>query len=136
MSKKHEETDVELYCGYCGERLPEVSEGGSGCCPQCSRSFSKRRVTRRPPVPPIVLNRRYDDHWSAPKIKDPMLAALLSTVLPGAGQVYNNQFIKGFLVFATCVLVIPYFLGVFDAYLSAEQSNREWRTVAVGRYQH
>ena len=65
--------------------------------------------------------------------KDPVLSALLSAVIPGAGQVYNLQFFKGLFVFLTCWLIIPYFLGIFDAYLTAERTNRAWQTVAVRR---
>jgi TM2 domain-containing membrane protein YozV len=64
--------------------------------------------------------------------KDPVLAALLSTVIPGAGQVYNLQFLKGLLVFLSCWLIIPYFLGIFDAYVTSSKANR-WQPVVVGR---
>jgi hypothetical protein len=142
MSKKHETQkqgtqEKELFCGYCGERLPDLEEGEIGGCPECKHRFGKRRKTRRPPPPPR------DDYYGAsfdgainrftiPGFKDPVLGALLSAIVPGAGQVYNMQFVKGLLVFLTCWLVIPYFLGIFDAYLTAEKTNR-WQTVMVRR---
>ena len=33
-----------------------------------------------------------------PKAKNPILALVLSAVLPGLGQIYNNQISKGFLL--------------------------------------
>ena len=66
-------------------------------------------------------------------LRDPVLAALLSAVLPGAGQIYNLQLLKGALVFFTCWLVVPYFLGILDAYLTAERTNRVWQAVTVQR---
>jgi len=59
-----------------------------------------------------------------PDFKDPVLATLLSIVLPGAGQVYNHHFVKGILVFGTCWLIFPYFLGILDAFVSARSQNR------------
>ncbi len=34
------------------------------------------------------------------KLKNPILALLLSAVLPGLGQIYNNQILKGLLLLA------------------------------------
>ncbi|MFH2000617.1 MAG: hypothetical protein ABIK28_13115 [Planctomycetota bacterium] len=64
--------------------------------------------------------------------RDPVLASLLSAVIPGMGQWYNCQFIKGLLVFFFSWLVIPYFLGIFDAYLTAERTNC-WQTAGNSR---
>ena len=47
------------------------------------------------------------------------IAALLSTLVPGAGQAFNRQFFKGFLVLGTCWMIVPWIFGVIDAYFSA-----------------
>ena len=130
MSRKREDYENEQFCGYCGERLPDIANGS---CPGCKRRFGRRVLFRRPPPPPIeygdeIYHRR--PYTRDPGFRDPVLAALLSAVLPGAGQVYNYQFLKGLLILLTCWLIIPYFLGIFDAYMSAEHANR-WQTVGV-----
>lgn len=140
MSKQPDAPQKELFCGYCGERLPDLGEGDSGCCPQCKRRFGERRTVRRPPPPPPPPPTEwYDDLYPAVwarygvgRFRDPVLAAMLSAVIPGAGQVYNLQLFKGLIILLTCWLVIPYFLGIFDAYLTAEKTNR-WQAVAVRR---
>jgi len=53
--------------------------------------------------------------------REPALAAILSAVLPGSGQVYNGQFFKGLFVFCTCWLVIPWLFGILDAYVTASR---------------
>lgn len=53
--------------------------------------------------------------------RSPGLAAILSVVFPGLGQVYNGQFGKAVFFFCTAWLIIPYFIGVADAYLSARR---------------
>lgn len=138
MSSKPDIPEKEMFCGYCGERLPDIGENQCGHCPQCRRRFGVRRTARRPPPPPPI---DWDDqmtfsHWTQkrdPQFKDPVLAALLSAVIPGLGQIYNYQFFKGLFIFLTCWLVIPYFLGIFDAYIQAERTTRTWQTVAVKR---
>ena len=50
-----------------------------------------------------------------------LLAAALSLVLPGLGQLYNGQLVKGLLVFFTAFLVVPYIYGIIDAYLVARR---------------
>jgi TM2 domain-containing membrane protein YozV len=50
-----------------------------------------------------------------------LLAAALSLVLPGLGQLYNGQLLKGLLVFFTAFLVVPYIYGIIDAYLVARR---------------
>ncbi len=127
-----------LFCGYCGERLPDLGDGWNGGCPQCRRRFGERRQSRRPPPPPLEwraegLRQTVVHGPVGSSFRDPVLAALLSAVIPGSGQVYNLQPFKGLFIFLTCWLVIPYFLGIFDAYLTAERTNRSWQTVTVRR---
>lgn len=149
MSSKRDDTRIcdeagsLQFCGYCGERLPDLGEGQSGSCPSCKRIFGRRKKVRRPAPPPIKPITH--DEWlfrqsmqptiqpvDSYRFKDPVLAALLSAVIPGAGQIYNTQLLKGLLIFCTCWLVIPYFLGIFDAYVTAEKTSR-WQAVEAGR---
>ena len=48
---------------------------------------------------------------------------VLSTLIPGGGQVYNSHFIKAVLVFVTAPLVIPWLIGMADAFFSARRIN-------------
>ncbi len=135
MPSKADSSVNMMFCGYCGERLPALGDGQSGRCPECSRSFGQRKRIRRPPPPPVIryggMEFETPTLYANNRFRDPVLAALLSAIVPGAGQVYNYQFFKGVLVLLTCWLVIPYFLGILDAFLAAEKANR-WQAVAVG----
>ncbi len=51
----------------------------------------------------------------------PALAGILSFVIAGLGQIYNGQVWKGLLIFFTSLLVIPWILGIFDAYFVAKK---------------
>lgn len=104
-----------LFCGHCGERLPRFG-GRLGYCAPCAQSF--RRVVNEqrpprvaPPPPPVAMR------------KDPLLATVLSGIVPGGGQVYNGHFVKAGLVFVTAPLVIPWIIGVADAFFSARKIN-------------
>ena len=132
MFRKRENKEIEAFCGYCGERLPALDDGAFSACPNCSR---RRNPERRPlkkliAVDAIEQGKVYGARaWEfvqgpRPFYRDPLLAALLSTCLPGAGQIYNHQFLKGILIFATSWLVIPYFIGIFDAFVSARSLNK------------
>jgi hypothetical protein len=56
--------------------------------------------------------------------KDPVLAAILSTIFPGLGQFYLGFFLKGLVILLTCFLVLPWLYGIFDAYGTAKRINR------------
>jgi len=131
-----EMVEPERFCGYCGERLPHLAEGEFGSCPECRRRYGKREERR---VKPERVRFSYgpgycDFNYSAPGpvYRDPVLAAVLSIIIPGGGQVYNNHFFKGILIFATSFLIVPYVLGVLDAFICARSINRR-RTAAAAR---
>ncbi len=70
-----------------------------------------------PPPPPIVPGAR--PHH-------PGLALGLGLLLPGAGQAYNGQPVKGVLILLLSVLVVPWLVGLWDAHRVAQ------RLVAAG----
>ncbi|MFA5338300.1 MAG: DUF5683 domain-containing protein, partial [Candidatus Omnitrophota bacterium] len=51
----------------------------------------------------------------------PALAAILSFIIAGLGQMYNGQVWKGLIIFITSLLVIPWIIGIFDAYFVAKK---------------
>ncbi|MCD1295232.1 hypothetical protein CUJ83_09500 [Methanocella sp. CWC-04] len=79
------------------------------------------------------------------KIKEPLLALILSFFLPGLGQIYNGQIKKGiiaiigyavvifamivlsFFIIGIClipVIFIVWLWGMYDAYTTANKINR------------
>jgi len=57
----------------------------------------------------------------------PLLAAVLSAVVPGLGQVYNGRLFKGVLVFCTAFLFFPWVFGIVDAAVEASRRARRYR---------
>lgn len=56
--------------------------------------------------------------------RNPTLAAVLSTIVPGGGQVYNGQLGKGLIILFTFWLIIPWIYGIVDAFLTARKINK------------
>jgi TM2 domain-containing membrane protein YozV len=104
------------FCEICGE---EIDKHG-GTCPKCGVDVK------------------------FPKVKNPVVSAILSFVIPGLGQIYNGQIVKGvgfvfiavFLLFAILLLVgyvsypifwiyaiypIFWIYAIYDAYISAKK---------------
>jgi hypothetical protein len=92
-------------CLECGVE----SEVKRDHCPGCGSSFSPSFLALEEWLPPT---------------RKPELAALLSAFIPGLGQAYNGQLLKGMLVAATCWMILPWAAGVLDALLVAERINR------------
>lgn len=55
--------------------------------------------------------------------RSPALAALLSFLVAGTGQMYNGQIGKGLAILFTCWLIVPWIYGIFDAYATARKIN-------------
>ena len=84
---------------------------------------------------PVVMTGQWDDKYE--KKKDPVGAVLLSFLVPGLGQMYNGQMMKGVIYFViasicwTLTLVLIGFLlapiwwgiSVLDAYVTANKIN-------------
>jgi hypothetical protein len=68
--------------------------------------------------------------YSAEEKKSPPIAATLSLIVPGLGQIYNGQVRKGILIFLTAWLILPWIFGVFDAYRIASQVQDGQRVIA------
>ena len=90
------------------------------------------------------LDTAFDDRKIGATAKSPGLAAVLSVVVPGLGQMYDGKFFAGLIGFAACVMLYWSFTvsafdlfacGIFihlylivDAYRSAEL-GKEWDSV-------
>ena len=51
------------------------------------------------------------------KRKNPILALVLSGILPGLGQIYNNQILKGLIFFAVNVVISLMAYGPFMRFM-------------------
>lgn len=77
-----------------------------------------------------VKNENYCKHCVTSKFGEqknreqiPALAAVLSFAIAGLGQIYNGQIGKGLLIFFTGWLIVPWIIGIFDAYNTAKKIN-------------
>jgi TM2 domain-containing membrane protein YozV len=123
------EAPPALTCARCQKEIPEgqrVEHRGAVYCMDCIGQALNGAA------PPTTKRRR-----------DPALAVVLS-LMPGLGQMYNHQVLKGVLVmggfmvlamnlgegpfgdsgFSTAALVVLYFWNLFDAYWGAQRINR------------
>ncbi len=80
--------DMTQVCPYCGETIPEIATE----CEHCGESL---KPAAPPPEPAPKLNRRA----SAAPQKSRVVAGLLSFLIPGLGQVYKGQIVRGIVWF-------------------------------------
>ena len=97
------------FCSHCGKKISSQAE----ICPKCG------------------VRQKYTE------VKNAGVAAILSFILPGIGQIYNGQIGKGvlflffeFIFFSLSFILIgiPFLLvlwayAIYDAYTTAEKMN-------------
>ena len=66
----------------------------------------------------------------------PILALMLSVLVPGLGQIYNNERKKGWLIFGCCALLVSaaYWLGGFNAISAALALLLIWLSAIIDAY--
>ncbi|MCD6450931.1 MAG: hypothetical protein J7L64_00995 [Acidobacteria bacterium] len=128
----HKDREAVKSCYICGKPLcEECAKGINGryYCVSCIEKGTKREENNKGK-------------------KTPAVAAFLS-LIPGLGQIYNNEYLKAialmllfglfvgfiidlsmigsyqFLPFAGIVVALVYFGGIVDAYFSAKRINEE-----------
>lgn len=113
-----------VYCRDCGERIRADAE----ICPHCG-------VRQRDP-PESSLDRALEDLLEG---GNPFVAALLSALFPGFGQLYNRELRRGlafvvasFATLASTLVVVGFVLypavwlySIYDAYTRAELRAEE-----------
>lgn len=125
----------EIYCAQCGASILAESEADLIRCPSCGKN--PRELSRAQKLEQAKEMAAAALRPAAPVVaaKSPGVAAALSFVIPGLGQLYNEQIIKGLVVFAAAIVglsfcVVPglvvWLAGIFDAYSSAQRINRGW----------
>jgi uncharacterized RDD family membrane protein YckC len=99
--------------------------------PEPVRAASTPSGIRPPPIPrdarfrtPSLSGQGMNMQRRPPSRKRPMLAMFLS-FFPGLGQLYNGDIMKAILILLTFWLILPWVLGIFDAYFKARMINRQ-----------
>ncbi|NLX47948.1 MAG: zinc-ribbon domain-containing protein [Euryarchaeota archaeon] len=88
------------YCSRCGNHAKE----GAQFCDRCGAQLSGGQ--QQYGQPPNFTHQYY------PERKDPLIALILSILLPGVGQIYVGRVLRGLLI----LLLVPLF-SVFPAIL-------------------
>jgi len=106
---------MNTICPHCGKVSPEES-------PRFCSGCGARMDGSNPPGYPAPGNPQ----------KNPLIAGISSSFLPGLGQVYNGETVKGFVIFFLAIagaffLLIPGLLvwlyAMYDAYAVAGKMN-------------
>ena len=125
-----------VNCPSCAMSLdsPPDLAGQTVACPQCNTQFVMPRSSAAPI--PVYASPAY-----RPDIKNSGMAAVLSFIWTGLGQIYNGQIGKGvmlalvqfvFVMMSFVLIGLPFFLvlwvwGIYDAYQQAEDINSKAR---------
>lgn len=139
-----------MFCSHCGKSLADEDRFCSACGRRAGiASDPPVPATQAPPVHSSNVRQRQESAaaWASPQPnlivvrsgKSAGLAAVLSFLWCGLGQIYNGQILKGVLL-VVCYFVswalmfvligfvttpILWIVGMVDAYRTAEDLNRE-----------
>lgn len=124
-----------MFCSKCGTENPD----GARFCASCGVALAVAAPVQAPPPPPPVRGNADPTpvaSTTGPTGKTPWVAAVLSCVITGAGQLYNNDWKKGVAMFAGAVLGLMFTAGVatigvwiwsmIDAYQVASGKGKVW----------
>jgi Tfp pilus assembly protein PilE len=101
----HGDRPATAVCNHCGKNICSeclIVANGENYCKTCMAS--KVETVKK-------------------EERSPALACILSFVIGGLGQIYNGQIGKGILIFFTSWLIIPWIIGIVDAYRTAVAIN-------------
>lgn len=98
----HLDKEAVAVCNHCGKSI----------CPDCQVQVKNENYCKDC-VGVVAGEVKKEEH-------SPVLAALLSFIIAGLGQIYNGQIGKGLWIFFTWWLIIPWLIGIFDAYKTAK----------------
>jgi TM2 domain-containing membrane protein YozV len=125
-----------MFCSKCGTENPD----GARFCASCGVALATVAPAQAPPPPPPVRGAEAAatpmSPATGPTGKTPWVAALLSCVITGAGQLYNNDWKKGIAMFVGAVLGLMFTAGVatigiwvwsmIDGYQVASGKGKVW----------
>ncbi len=125
-SSSNIEAGEKEYCRNCGEELPyrqgEWPPSLPKLCPNCGVRIKD---------PFRYGSRAGQGRTHSESLKNPTIAAILS-IIPGLGQAYNGQILRGLLFFfatgiGLLLLVFPgiivWIFGIYDSYRTAKKMN-------------
>lgn len=124
-----------MFCSKCGAENVD----GARFCASCGAALAVATPVQVPPPPPPVRGVEpapVTTTASGPTGKTPWVAALLSAVITGAGQLYNNDWKKGLAMFFGAVLGLMFTGGLatiaiwvwsmVDGYQVASGKGKVW----------
>jgi TM2 domain-containing membrane protein YozV/Tfp pilus assembly protein PilE len=100
----HTDRDAIAICNHCAKSI----------CADCSVAIKSENYCKE--CVSLKVTPKKEE-------RSPTLAAILSFVIAGTGQFYNGQIGKGIFFFFTSWLIIPWIIGMFDAYRTAKKIN-------------
>lgn len=102
----HIDKDAVTVCNHCGKHL----------CADCCIEVSAEMYCKECAALKVGIAKKEE--------RSPVLAAILSFVIAGSGQIYNGQVGKGILILLTSWLIIPWIIGIVDAFRVANLINQ------------
>jgi TM2 domain-containing membrane protein YozV len=121
-----------MFCSACGAN----NDATAKFCRACGAALGSVPEPPPPSEQGTMRERRPPATRSNPTGKNPVLAAVLSAVIPGVGQFYNGDMKKGAVMLIVAVLLGPPTAGVvwlgmaiwsaIDAYQVANGTGKMW----------
>ena len=110
-----------------------ASQGASPLAPRPAWALLYRWAHRREEGTPVSSLRHLDDDLLIARAPSPGIAAVLSILIPGLGQVYAGRLAAGaawFLVTSFCywAVLLPGFIAHALCVWSAYQGAKDWRS--------
>ncbi len=134
LKLRGDNTDEKRFCRFCGEHLP----ADAIFCTNCGRASTTQSQSSQDAPPTAQQSYQYQPNVMVPPRKNPGVAAVLSFLWTGAGQIYNGQIALGlglilfqiFNVLLMFVLIgfitfpLTWIIGIYQAYSAAKDYNR------------
>src|SRR4029450_4620773 len=121
-----------MFCSNCGS----ANDSSAKFCEKCGAALSAAAAPAAEPDQRVRGQPAPAAPAASPTGKSPGLALVLSLVIPGVGQFYNNDVKKGAVILAGYiiglflsygVLSIPIWIwGMVDAYRVANGTMKKW----------
>ena len=108
-----------VICPNCGKNTPEGK-----FCEQCGASVQTTQTFQQPVV---------QQPAAAKEEKSAGVAAILSFIFTGSGQVYNGDLLRGIGILVGTIIgsfiffipgIIVWIYGIYDAYTTAQKMNK------------
>lgn len=131
-----------MYCSKCGTSNDDTSRFCAKCGTPLGAAPATGATAAPPPVDPRIRGGatlpiqqiQSQSQVATPGAKNPWIAVLLSFLIPGVGQFYNNDPKKGGLMLGVAIVlswtIVAYFgmwiWSMIDAHQVASGKGRTW----------